>query len=149
MTMIETTETLRAEPDRPLGVAIARGASRRCPNCGDGALFNGFLKVSDGCSVCGEELRHHRADDLPAFLSILISGKIMVALLVFSETVAPLGDSGYYIWPMLALVMSVGLISPIKGAVVGVQWANRMHGFGEEPETFHDPSTVQDEPRSA
>ena len=136
------TETHDAE--RPLGTAIARGAARRCPSCGEGHLFHGFLTVRDSCESCGEELRHHRADDLPAFLSILITGKIMVALLVMSETVAPIGEAGQYIWPALGLAMTIALLSPIKGAVVSIQWANRMHGFGDEEETHHDPSAVPD-----
>ncbi len=147
--MTEMIQPQLSKADRAIGSAIARGAARRCPSCGEGQMFDGFLTVRDACGSCREELRHHRADDLPAFLSILLSGKIMVALLVFSETTAPLGDAGTYVWPILALVMTLCVISPMKGAVVGVQWANRMHGFGDEAETHTDPSTDTDVSRTA
>ena len=52
-------------PDRPLAEAMMRGMAGHCPNCGQGPLFEGFLKVRDTCPVCGEALYHHRADDAP------------------------------------------------------------------------------------
>lgn len=138
-----------APAPRPWAPAVSRGAARRCPCCGEGALFNGFLKVRDVCDSCGEELRHHRADDLPAFLAILFGGKLMIALMMVSEKFAPMGDAGQYAWPIIAMALVALMISPIKGAVVGVQWSQRMHGFGEEPETYHDPSTTPEDPKPA
>ena len=54
----------------------------RCPHCGKGHLFRAYLKVADNCDVCGEELFHHRADDLPPYISILIVGHLIVGLML-------------------------------------------------------------------
>ncbi|MGV6850410.1 MAG: DUF983 domain-containing protein, partial [Marinibacterium sp.] len=63
--------------ERPLWPALARGWRRRCPNCGSGALLDGYLSVAPTCNVCREELHHQRADDGPAYLTILIVGHLM------------------------------------------------------------------------
>ena len=67
--------------ERELWPAVRKGWRRRCPNCGNGALLKGYLKVRDTCPVCREELHHHRADDGPAYLTILIVGHLMAPLL--------------------------------------------------------------------
>ena len=51
------------ESHRPLMQAARRGFAKKCPACGKGELFEGFLKVRPVCESCGEELHHHRADD--------------------------------------------------------------------------------------
>ncbi len=115
---------------RDLGTAIRRGFLGKCPNCGRGKLFRKFLKVSDSCETCGEELRHQRADDAPAYLVILIVGHIVVPLALMVEKLYhPPHWLAFSIWIPLTLVLSLGLLQPIKGAIVGWQWAQRMHGF--------------------
>ncbi len=64
----------------------------RCPHCGKGHLFRSYLKVADKCDVCGEELFHHRADDMPPYLSILIVGHLIVGVMLemeFHAEIAP------------------------------------------------------------
>ena len=115
---------------RNLGQAIRRGLFGRCPNCGQGKLFRKFLKVNDECPVCHEELRHHRADDAPAYLVILIVGHIVVPLALLVEKLyQPPHWLAFSIWLPLTLLMSLVLLQPIKGVVNGWQWAQRMHGF--------------------
>ncbi|TIU90881.1 MAG: DUF983 domain-containing protein, partial [Mesorhizobium sp.] len=63
---------------RPLWTAMKRGALGRCPHCGEGKLFRAFVKTVDKCDHCGEELHHHRADDLPAYLVVVIVGHIVL-----------------------------------------------------------------------
>ena len=117
--------------DRPVKQAMFRGWRRRCPNCGDGPMLRGYLKVRDDCPVCGEELHHHRADDGPAYLTILIVGHLMAPLIHVAFT-------QYRPEPLvLASIFSVGcvalslyLLPRLKGVIVGIQWAKRMHGFG-------------------
>ncbi|TAG31440.1 MAG: DUF983 domain-containing protein [Rhodobacterales bacterium] len=119
------------EDDRPLRPALARGWRRKCPNCGAGPMMRGFLKVRDACPVCGEALHHQRADDGPAYLTILIVGHILAPVLLFV----------YSTWRpeplLLALIFSFGtvalslfLLPRLKGGMVAFQWAKRMHGFG-------------------
>jgi uncharacterized protein (DUF983 family) len=117
---------------RDVSTALKRGFRGRCPRCGQGKLFRAFLKVDNNCSVCGLDFTPHRADDLPAYLVIVIVGHIVVPTALFIET-----DYSPPVWLQLAiylpltLVLSLALLQPVKGAVVGVQWALRMHGFDD------------------
>lgn len=117
--------------DRPTGLAMRRGAAGRCPACGEGKLFGGYLATERECSACGEELHYHRADDLPAYLNIFVTGHVVIGamMLVMDWNLLPL-------WALtggtaaIAVTVAVLLMRPLKGAVVGAQWAMRMHGFG-------------------
>jgi uncharacterized protein (DUF983 family) len=109
---------------------MQRGFLGRCPQCGRGKLFRAFLKVADECPVCGEDLHHHRADDAPAYFVILIVGHIVVPLALFVETeFTPPYVVHLMLWLPLTLGLAIGLLQPIKGAIVGWQWAQQMHGF--------------------
>ncbi|MBX9821231.1 DUF983 domain-containing protein [Afipia birgiae] len=126
------TSTSQSLPKRDLWQAMARGLRCRCPSCGEGKIFRAFLKVADKCPACGENLSHHRADDLPAYLVIVIVGHIIVPIALWIETnYAPsmLLQLAFYL--PFTLVSSLLLLQPVKGAVVGLQWAFRMHGFDE------------------
>lgn len=126
------TNQAAAVPKRDLWTAIRRGLRCRCPNCGEGKLFRAYLKTVDQCDVCGQEIHHHRADDLPAYLVIVIVGHIIVPLLLAVEKVVqPPYLVHLVVWLPLTLIMSLALLPPIKGATVGLQWALRMHGFDE------------------
>jgi uncharacterized protein (DUF983 family) len=122
--------TYAARAPRHLLLAMWRGFRGRCPNCGQGKLFRAFLKVVDRCPVCGAELFHHRADDAPAYFVILVTGHIIVpiALIVETELGPPLWVHAV-IWGPLTLVFALALLQPVKGAIVGWQWATYMHGF--------------------
>ena len=117
---------------RDVWLAVRRGFRGRCPRCGEGKLFRAFLKVDNACSVCGQDFTPHRADDLPAYLVIVIVGHIVVPLALMIETeYAPPVVLQLAIYLPLTLIISLVLLQPVKGAVVGLQWALRMHGFGE------------------
>ena len=121
--------TADREP-RPLWGAIGKGAMCRCPRCGTGKLFRAYLKVSDACPVCGEQLHYHRADDLPPYIAIFIVGHVLVGTMLHLEMSTPLHPYFYLlIMVSLALFLPLVLLPSIKGAVVGLQWAQRMHGF--------------------
>lgn len=120
-----------AKPARPLLQSVLRGLACRCPNCGKGRLFRSFLKVADRCENCGEAFHHHRADDLPAYLVIVIVGHIVVGAFMSVEATSTLSTGEHLaIWIPLTIAMALALLRPIKGAVVGLQWALYMHGFG-------------------
>ena len=111
--------------------AIGRGALAKCPNCGKGGIFDGFLTVKDRCENCGEELYHHRADDAPAYLTILVVGHIVLPLVLGVEEVfAPAIWVHLLLWGPLIPALTLAVLRPVKGAVVALQWAMRMHGFG-------------------
>ena len=119
--------------DRPMKPAIWHGLRRRCPNCGDGAMFEGYLKVTRDCPVCQEELYHHRADDGPAYLTILLVAHILgfamhIMWVQFRPDPLVMGT----ILAVGAVALSLYLLPRLKGMVVGIQWAKRMHGFGQK-----------------
>ena len=116
---------------RKTSEAILRGARLRCPSCGEGPLYSRYLKVADACSSCGEELHHHRADDAPAYFTITIVGHIVIAgVLILERLYSPETWVHMVLWLPLTLLLSLALLPVIKGALVGLQWAFRMHGFG-------------------
>ncbi|MDX2289746.1 MAG: DUF983 domain-containing protein [Hyphomicrobiaceae bacterium] len=116
--------------DRSWPGAMVRGAALRCPACGEGHIYSGFLKVADACPACGEELHHQRADDAPPYFTMMIVGHVIVAgVLLLEDLYAPESWVHAVIWGPLIVLMSLWLLPRVKGALVGLQWALRMHGF--------------------
>ncbi len=119
-------------------LAIGRGLRTRCPACGHGRLYESYLKIRSACGNCGEALYHHRADDAPPYFTMLIVGYVVVALVLATEiALSPPLWLHMLVWLPLTLVLSLLLLPMIKGAVLGLQWALRMHGFDEtgQPDT--------------
>jgi uncharacterized protein (DUF983 family) len=124
-----------AEPDpfaaaRPgaaasgFGQALRRGLSRRCPGCGHGPLFRGYIKPEPSCSACGADLLQYRSDDAPAYFTILLVGHVIVpAMLMLEVSQHPSTLLHAVIWVPLTLAMTLLLLPPVKGALIGVQWA--------------------------
>ena len=116
---------------RPVWPAMRKGFVGRCPKCGEGKLFAGYLTVVDRCENCGEDMHHHRADDLPAYLVVLILGHVVVgAVMGFTEITTLSTWQILAIWIPMTIILALVMIRPIKGAIVGLQWALYMHGFG-------------------
>ena len=108
-----------------------RGLKQRCPNCGEGHLFKAYLKVADTCPECGEELYHHRADDGPAYLTILLVGHILGFVIhIMWVNWRPEPMTMATVLSIGAVALSLFLLPRMKGMVVAIQWARRMHGFG-------------------
>ncbi len=113
---------------------MLRGALGRCPAGGKGKLFSGYLTVNQTCANCGEELHHHRADDGPAYLTILFVSHLGAPLLLAVYMMyRPSAMSMLIGFSLGAIVLSLALLPRIKGAFIGFQWARRMHGFGDTP----------------
>jgi uncharacterized protein (DUF983 family) len=135
--------------NRPIWQSMIRGLRGRCPNCGEGRLLRGYLTPVAACEVCGEDLSHQRSDDFAPYVTMVVVGHLVVPLVLFvmMQTDWPAGA-------VLALALAfTGLLSllilrPVKGAIIGLQWALRMHGFegtGDadrpEPVLGHPPGT--------
>ncbi|WP_237154517.1 DUF983 domain-containing protein [Oryzibacter oryziterrae] len=132
MTKVWTSGRVREDglPARRVWPAMKRGLACRCPACGEGRLFNAYLKVTPVCSACGEDLSHQRADDAPPYFTILIVGHIIVPLVLFVEmNWHPDVTLQMLVWLPLTAILALLILPPVKGAVVGYQWANYMHGF--------------------
>ena len=115
---------------RSLWKAVGNGLACRCPNCGKGKLYRAYLKISHTCANCGEKLSSARADDFPPYIAIFIVGHVLIGWMLHAEMSGPV-DPMFYIWTMVpaAIVLPLIMLPSIKGAVVGLQWANFMYGF--------------------
>ncbi|MBI1406406.1 MAG: DUF983 domain-containing protein [Caulobacter sp.] len=112
---------------RPIGLGIKRGLRHRCPNCGEGQLFGRYLKVEPNCAACGHDLSQYRADDGPAYLTILLVGHLIIGPLFFFPFMWEL--SPWIVAPvaLISLTAVVLLLLPrIKGGFLGLMWANRI-----------------------
>ena len=120
-------------------------------------MFGAYLKVNDCCPQCGEALHHHRADDAPPYFTMLIVGHIVVgAMLTVEMNFSPPMWMQMAAWPVIAIALCLLLLPVIKGTLIGLQWAMRMHGFdratgvGAMPDIDHGPTsgTKADGPKS-
>lgn len=97
-------------------------------------MMKSYLSVRDRCAVCREDLSHHRADDGPAYLTILIVGHIVGPLLLSVYlTFAAYPVMLFTVFAVLTVALSLWMLPRLKGAVVAFQWAREMHGFGAPP----------------
>lgn len=125
-----TDTTYDQETDRPMRRSILRGLACRCPHCGKGRLLHSYLKVNDHCPECGEEFFHHRADDGPAYMTILIVGHLLAPLILwFFVAYRPEPMTMIAIFMTGSIALSAVLLPRMKGMIVAIQWAQRMHGF--------------------
>ena len=131
------TESTMASPhdsapdthDNRFWLGVRRGLAHRCPECGKGRLYRDNLKIEDSCEVCAHPLGEYRADDGPAYITILLVGHLVVApLLLFpfiwqwpAAVVVPLT-----LGPLAALVLMT--LPRVKGAFLGALWATKGTG---------------------
>jgi uncharacterized protein (DUF983 family) len=119
------TDTVVA-PRRPVLLGMKRGLAYKCPECGKGRLFGKYLKVNPTCEACGYDLSQHRADDGPAYLTILLVGHLVIAPMLFFPIV---WEASPLVVMPLALtaitVITLAALPRIKGAFVGLLWAVR------------------------
>ncbi|MEM0990560.1 MAG: DUF983 domain-containing protein [Pseudomonadota bacterium] len=112
--------------------AMYFGWQKRCPACGEGTLYKGYLQVRRTCPVCGELLHHHRVGWLPALLTVLLAAQMIIFGLVMVEVVfSPPIWAHWGLWPALTAAACLWLLPRIKGMLLGLQWATGMHGFGQ------------------
>jgi len=103
-----------------IATAMKRGFSRRCPACGKGPLFRGYVKVREHCPVCGEDNGRHRVDDAASYFTVLLVGHVVVAPALFFEVFydAPLALLLGLALPGVGVV-TLSALPFIKGAVLG------------------------------
>jgi len=113
----------------PRQTAILRALRGRCPNCGQGRLLHHYLKVVEHCSVCGEAYGHLRADDAAPWMTILITGHIVVpmALMVESRFDPPLWLQ-MSVWPAAIVAVALALLPRCKGVVLALLWSMKAEG---------------------
>ena len=121
------------EEDRSIVRSMWRGFLCRCPNCGEGKLFSGYLTVAPECDVCREDFTGEEAHDLPPYVTVFVVGHVVVTLLMIAEANTDWSlVTHLVVWSLATVVMCFAMMKPVKGSVVGLQWALRMAGFGEK-----------------
>ena len=109
------------------------GLAGRCPNCGDGALFDGFLKIAPRCEACGFDLARADSGDGPAVFVILIAGFIAAFGVLSTEIVVrPPIWVHLVVWLPIAAILCLALLRPVKGLMVAAQFANQASEAGRD-----------------
>lgn len=104
---------------------VRAGLRGRCPQCGDGRLFAGFLTLAKGCGVCGLDYSFADAGDGPAVFVILIIGFVVAGLALWVDvTASPPLWLHFLLWIPLALVLCLAALRLIKGVLIALQYAN-------------------------
>lgn len=118
--------------NRPLWKALQRGLRKNCPQCGRGSLFRSYVKTCDECTVCKLNIAGHQADDAPPYVTMLIVGHLAIPLALASKQLfdPPLWQQ-FAVWLPIMIAATAWLLPISKGGLIGLQWANRMHGFGD------------------
>jgi uncharacterized protein (DUF983 family) len=112
--------------DQPLSLPIVRGLRGRCPRCGEGRLFTGFLGLRSGCDRCGLDYGFADAGDGPAVFVILIGGFIVVfAALIVEFVYAPPYWVHAVLWVPLILIVTLAPLRPLKGLLIALQFHHK------------------------
>lgn len=116
---------MQTQDARPAAsIAVLRGARHRCPACGEGRLYAGYLKQVSACPVCAAPLDRIRAEDGPPWLTVLLLGPLLAGLTFISAR-----QESWPIWIKLPAlgVFAIGavlvLLPRIKGAIIGLFWS--------------------------
>ena len=120
---------------QPIFQSMIRGLKRRCANCGEGAILSGYLKAVPECGHCGEDFRHVRADDGPAWITILVLGHVIVPLMIYfgREDSIPVWQAAM----VLSFVTLVGvyfILPRAKGMFIALIWATGATGEDMKPD---------------
>jgi uncharacterized protein (DUF983 family) len=108
-------------PKPAFWVALRRGAAGKCPICGAGQAFQGYLRITPHCGHCAAPLGSVRADDAPPYFTIMIVGHIIVPLMLWTERhYAPSVLLYALIFLPLTTALAMALLRPVKGATLGL-----------------------------
>ncbi len=111
-----------------LWTTLLRGWHGKCPRCGVGRLFASFLKMRSHCPACDLALEPYRADDAPAYFTILVVGHVVVPLVLAVERYGDHPPLWFHavLWLPLSVALALYLLPHIKGTVIALLWAHRM-----------------------
>jgi uncharacterized protein (DUF983 family) len=114
------TETYPPQPP------VATGLRGCCPRCGEGRLFSGFIKVAPACNVCGLDLNFAEQADGPAVFVMLFGGFVVAGFALWLETDYEPPFWVHFVTTLpLLLIVCVGLLRPLKGVLIALQYANK------------------------
>lgn len=132
-------------PESAIG-ALVRGVRGHCPRCGAAALFRSWLKPVEACPHCRQDWSVQQADDFPAYIGIFVVGHLLAPVVI-----AMIGSFGMSAWLTLAIILPVavvmllGMLQPVKGAVIGFLWWHGIGAFRQERRAA--PPAIGDKPQ--
>ena len=119
------------EPLEPLSHAIMKGMKGRCPKCGEGKLFTGYLEVNGACSACGYDYRDIDTADGPAFFIMLIVGfAIVIGAFILEAILHPPMWVHMVVWMPMVVILSLALLRPFKGVMFALQYRFKSGALG-------------------
>lgn len=111
---------------RDIWLSVKRGLTLRCPNCGKGKVLAGYLKPAQACDRCGESFSEIRADDGPAWATILLVGHLTSPFFfLFATPDAAASFTPFLLVASGMVAMTLALLPRMKGLFIGLIWANR------------------------
>ncbi|MGE3247717.1 MAG: DUF983 domain-containing protein [Beijerinckiaceae bacterium] len=112
--------------DYPPQSPYSTGLAGRCPRCGEGKLFNGFITTAEKCGHCGLDYKFIDSGDGPAVFVTLIGGFVLLGMALFVQMTwnPPVWLLMLIFFP-LTLIVSVGMLRPLKGLLIALQFANK------------------------
>lgn len=112
-------------PRMPTADPFRAGLAGRCPRCGQGKLFSGYLTLKPGCDACGLDFSFADSGDGPVAFVILLIGFVVVGLALWMEvTINPPLWVHFSLWVPLALILSLGALRVFKGLLIALQYRN-------------------------
>ncbi len=112
---------------------VSVGLRCKCPRCGEGPLYAGFLTVAERCSACGTDLSKADSGDGPAVFIIFILGFLVVPLALLLEAqLAPPMWVHMVVWPPVILGGALAMLRPMKGVMIALQYHHRASDSGTE-----------------
>jgi uncharacterized protein (DUF983 family) len=115
----------------PLVSPFSAGFRCRCPRCGDGALFSGFLQVADRCDVCGLDYHFVDSGDGPAvFVIFAVAPLVMILAFVTEALFHPAPWMHLVLWIPAVIILSLALLRPFKATMIAIQYGRSAHGGG-------------------
>ena len=113
---------------KPVVSPFRSGFSGRCPRCGEGALYGGFLDVADGCTACGLDYSGQNSGDGAAFFIIMAVGFLVVGLALMLEVMlAPPVWLHMVLWIPISLGLSLAMMRPAKGILIALQYRHEVN----------------------
>lgn len=112
---------------------FATGLAGRCPRCGKGGLFDGFLNLKARCPVCDLDLSKADTGDGPAFFASFIGGLLLLAVGVWMQASTAASFWAYAALLVVGTLLIIGMIRPLKGLLTALQWSNQAEQGRFEP----------------
>ena len=115
-----------ADHEHSLRTPILRGICGRCPRCGKGRLFSGFLSIAPRCEACGLDYSFADSADAPAFFVMFFAGFLVAGSALVVEV---LYEPPYWmhalLWTPLILITTIAPLRPMKGVMVALQFHHK------------------------